>query len=125
MPKILCTCSPVFSISCRRTCLRSYDGFRTQPGRICIKVGGGAQWSETSTTSYKKKAMATDLRLSGDHFSEGFSCRWQTLYIAFVTDSQNTLQGVQKFNSGCLHRHQRVTSSIGKRSGRTSTYNIY
>jgi len=68
-------------------------------GRIFYKYrrglyfGGGAQWSETSTTNYTKKQWRPTFGLGGDHFSEGFSCRWQTLCILPGSDSQNALEG--------------------------------
>jgi len=58
-----------------------------------LYVGGGAQWSETSTTNYTKKGWRPTFGLGGDHFSDGYSMRWQALYILPGTDKANALQG--------------------------------
>ncbi len=55
--------------------------------------GGGAQWSETSTTNYTKKAWRPTFGLGGDHFGDGYSMRWQTLYVLPGSDRLNALQG--------------------------------
>ncbi len=60
-----------------------------------LYFGGGAQWSETSTTNYTKKAWRPTVGLGGDYFSQGLSCRWQTLYISPGSDWQNALQGAE------------------------------
>lgn len=60
-----------------------------------LYFGGGAQWSETSTTNYTKQAWRPTAGLGGDYFSEGLSLRWQTLYISPGTDRQNALQGAE------------------------------
>lgn len=68
-------------------------------GRLFYKVrpnlyfGGGAQWSETSTTNYTKQAWRPTFGGGGDHFAADWSCRWQLLYIMPGTDRQNAVQG--------------------------------
>jgi hypothetical protein len=61
--------------------------------RPTLYFGGGAQWSETSTTNYTKKAWRPTFGLGGDHFGDGYSLRWQTLYVLPGTDHVNALQG--------------------------------
>ena len=58
-----------------------------------LYLGGGAQWSETSTTNYAKKAWRPTFGMGGDHFGDGYSLRWQALYILPGTDKSNGLQG--------------------------------
>jgi len=60
-----------------------------------LYFGGGAQWSETSTTNYTKKAWRPTFGLGGDHFGDGYSMRWQALYILPGTDKANALQGTE------------------------------
>jgi len=57
-----------------------------------LYFGGGAQWSETATTNYTKKAWRPTFGLGGDHFAEDWSCRWQVLYITKGTDKSNAVQ---------------------------------
>lgn len=64
--------------------------YRYRPG---LYFGAGAQWSETSTTNYTKKSWRPTFGLGGDHFNDGFSMRWQALYILPGTDHANALQG--------------------------------
>jgi hypothetical protein len=64
--------------------------YRVRPG---LYFGGGAQWSETSTTNYDKQAWRPTFGLGGDHFGNGYSLRWQTLYIMPGTDRANAMQG--------------------------------
>jgi len=61
--------------------------------RPTLYFGGGAQWSETSTTNYTKQAWRPTFGLGGDHFGDGYSLRWQALYIMPGTDHANGLQG--------------------------------
>src|SRR5258708_3799257 len=58
-----------------------------------LYFGGGAQWSETSTTNYTKKGWRPTFGLGGDHFGSGYSMRWQTLYVLPGTDKINAVQG--------------------------------
>jgi hypothetical protein len=58
-----------------------------------IYVGGGAQWAETATTNYTKKAWRPAFGAGGDYFDERLSCRWQLLYITKGSDRSNGLQG--------------------------------
>jgi hypothetical protein len=58
-----------------------------------LYFGGGAQWSETSTTNYRKQAWRPTFGLGGDHFGDGYSLRWQALYILPGTDRANAVQG--------------------------------
>ena len=58
-----------------------------------LYFGGGAQWSETSTTNYTKKGWRPTFGLGGDHFGDGVSMRWQALYVLPGTDHSNALQG--------------------------------
>jgi len=68
-------------------------------GRVFYKLrpnlylGGGAQWSETSTTNYTKQAWRPTFGGGGDHFADDWSCRWQVLYIMPGTDWHNAVQG--------------------------------
>jgi len=64
--------------------------YKFRPG---LYFGGGAQWSETSTTNYDKRAWRPTVGLGGDHFGNGFSMRWQALYVTPGTDRANALQG--------------------------------
>jgi hypothetical protein len=64
--------------------------YRYRPG---LYFGGGAQWSETSTTNYTKKAWRPTFGLGGDHFGESYSMRWQGMYILPGTDRANAMQG--------------------------------
>jgi len=64
--------------------------YRFRPG---LYFGGGAQWSETSTTNYTKKAWRPTFGVGGDHFGNGYSMRWQAMYIMPGTDRANALQG--------------------------------
>jgi hypothetical protein len=74
-------------------------------GRLFYKVrpnlyfGGGAQWSETSTTNYTKQGWRPTFGGGGDHFAADWSCRWQVLYIMPGTDRQNAVQS-RNFSSG-------------------------
>lgn len=63
------------------------------PWRQNLYFGGGAQWSQTSTTNYTKSAWRPTLGLGGDHFAEDLSARWQVMYITPGTDRSNALQG--------------------------------
>lgn len=63
------------------------------PWRRGLYLGGGAQWSETSTTNYVKKAWRPTFGLGGDHFGQDWSARWQVLYITPGTDRWNGVQG--------------------------------
>ena len=74
---------------------RYLDGRIFYKYRRSFYFGGGAQWSETSTTNYTKKAWRPTAGVGGDYFSERFSCRWQTLYISPGTDWQNGVQGAE------------------------------
>ena len=58
-----------------------------------LYFGGGAQWSETSTTNYKKEAWRPTFGMGGDYFGDRVSLRWQALYILPGTDKSNGLQG--------------------------------
>ena len=58
-----------------------------------LYFGGGAQWSETSTTNYVKNSWRPVFGVGGDHFSSDWSCRWQTLYIFLGSDKSNGMQG--------------------------------
>jgi hypothetical protein len=64
--------------------------YRYRPG---LYFGGGAQWSETSTTNYTKAQWRPTFGLGGDHFGSDYSLRWQALYIMPGTDKLNGLQG--------------------------------
>jgi hypothetical protein len=55
--------------------------------------GGGVQWSETSTSNYTKQAWRPTFGVGGDSFGQGYSLRWQVLYILKGTDRVNGLQG--------------------------------
>jgi len=58
-----------------------------------LYFGGGAQWSETSTTNYTKQGWRPTFGLGGDHFGQGYSMRWQGMYVLPGTDRANALQG--------------------------------
>jgi hypothetical protein len=64
--------------------------YRYRPG---LYFGGGAQWSETSTTNYTKKGWRPTFGVGGDHFGDSLSMRWQALYLLPGTDRLNALQG--------------------------------
>jgi len=64
--------------------------YRVRPN---VYLGGGAQWSETSTTNYMKKGWRPTFGGGADHFADDWSCRWQVLYIMPGTDWQNAVQG--------------------------------
>jgi hypothetical protein len=72
---------------------------RSLKGRVFYRfhrdlyLGGGAQWSETSTTNYTKKGWRPTFGVGGDHFGDGYSMRWQTLYVMPGTDRANAMQG--------------------------------
>jgi hypothetical protein len=65
------------------------------PWRRGLYFGGGAQWSETATTNYTRKAWRPVLGLGGDHFAQDWSCRWQVLYILPGADHVNAVQGAE------------------------------
>ena len=58
-----------------------------------LYFGGGAQWSETATTNYTKKAWRPTFGAGQDYFANDFSCRWQVLYITKGFDRSNAVQG--------------------------------
>jgi hypothetical protein len=58
-----------------------------------LYFGGGAQWSETSTTNYDKSAWRPTFGAGGDHFGNGYSMRWQAVYVMPGTDHYNAVQG--------------------------------
>ncbi len=74
---------------------RFLEGRLFYPLRRGLYFGGGAQWSETSTTNYTKQAWRPTFGIGGDHFGDGYSMRWQTLYVMPGTDRLNALQGPQ------------------------------
>lgn len=63
------------------------------PWRRNLYFGGGAQWSQTSTTNYTKSAWRPTLGVGGDYFDREMSARWQVMYITPGTDRYNGLQG--------------------------------
>ena len=63
------------------------------PWRQGLYFGGAAQWSETATTNYTRKAWRPTFGLGGDHFAEDWSCRWQMLYILPGSDRLSALHG--------------------------------
>lgn len=63
------------------------------PWRRGLYYGGGAQWSETATTNYTKKAWRPTFGAGQDYFASDFSCRWQLLYITKGSDHSNAVQG--------------------------------
>lgn len=64
--------------------------YKYHPG---LYFGGGAQWSETATRNYLKRAWRPTFGAGGDHFGNGYSMRWQVIYILPGTDHQNAVQG--------------------------------
>jgi hypothetical protein len=72
---------------------RFLEGRLFYPWRRNLYVGGGAQWSETSTTNYTKKQWRPTFGIGGDHFSNVTSFRWQILYITKGSDKSNAVQG--------------------------------
>lgn len=64
--------------------------YRYRPG---LYFGGGAQWSETATTNYRKAQWRPTFGGGGDHFANDYSLRWQALYVMPGTDKLNGLQG--------------------------------
>ncbi len=72
---------------------RFLQGRLFYPWRKGIYFGGGAQWSETATTNYTKKAWRPTFGVGGDHLADDWSCRWQVLYVTKGTDRSNGLQG--------------------------------
>lgn len=63
------------------------------PWRRGLYFGGGAQWSETSTTNYTKKGWRPAFGIGGDHFARDWNCRWQVLYVTPMNDRWNALHG--------------------------------
>jgi hypothetical protein len=72
---------------------RFLEGRVFYPWRPWLYFGGGAQWSETSTTNYVKSAWRPGFGVGGDHFATDWSYRWQVLYLLPGTDKSNGLQG--------------------------------
>jgi len=64
--------------------------YKFRPG---LYFGGGAQWSETSTTNYLKSAWRPTFGAGGDHFGSNYSMRWQVMYVMPGTDHFNAVQG--------------------------------
>lgn len=64
--------------------------YRYRPG---LYFGGGAQWSETSTTNYAKAQWRPTFGVGGDHFGGDYSLRWQAVYVTPGNDKLNALQG--------------------------------
>ena len=58
-----------------------------------LYFGGGAQWGETATTNYTKKAWRPTFGAGQDYFANDFSCRWQAVYITKGSDHSNAVQG--------------------------------
>lgn len=56
-------------------------------------LGGGASWSELSTTNYTKQAWHPDFGVGRDWLREDFSLRGQVLYLLPGTDHLNAAQG--------------------------------
>lgn len=63
------------------------------PWRHGTYFGGGAQWSETSTTNYEKKGWRPTFGGGMDRISEKISWRFQALYVTKGTDRLNGVQG--------------------------------
>ena len=81
-----------------------------------LYFGGGVQWSETSTTNYTKKSWRPTAGIGGDHFGDGYSMRWQTLYVLPGTDRVNALQGPEFqlwFPSPASHKHFFYRQTLG------------
>lgn len=72
---------------------RFLQGRLFYPWHRGLYFGGGAQWSETATTNYTKKAWRPEFGVGGDHFAPNWNCRWQTLYILPGSDKSNAMQG--------------------------------
>lgn len=70
--------------------LRGRLFYRLRPD---LYFGGGAQWSETATTNYRKQSWRPSFGAGGDHFANSWSFRWQALYILPGNDRSNALQG--------------------------------
>lgn len=95
---------------------RFLDGRLFYRFRPNLYFGGGAQWSETSTTNYDKRQWRPTFGLGGDHFGDGYSLRWQTLYITPGTDHVNALQGPEIqvwFPSPASRSHLFVRETLG------------
>jgi hypothetical protein len=80
--------------------LRNYSGHeRFLQGRAFARwkrglyFGGGAQWSETSTTNYIKTSWRPTMGVGQDYFTDGFNMRWQALYITSGSDHSNAVKG--------------------------------
>jgi hypothetical protein len=63
------------------------------PWKRGFYFGGGAQWSQTSTANYAKKAWRPTFGVGQDYFTEGFNTRWQVLYVTKGSDRSNAVQG--------------------------------
>jgi len=72
---------------------RYLQGRLFYPLRKNLYLGGGAQWSETSTTNYTKRAWRPTFGGGGDYFAPDWSCRWQLLYITKGSGRSNGVQG--------------------------------
>jgi hypothetical protein len=72
---------------------RFLNGRFFYPWRNGWYFGGGAQWSETSTTNYTKTSWRPAFGLTKDSITGACGCRWQLLYVTPGSDHSNALQG--------------------------------
>ena len=60
-----------------------------------LYFGGGAQWSQTSTTNYSKQAWRPTLGVGKDFMRNTYSLRLQGMYILPGSDKSNGSQGAE------------------------------
>ncbi|MGA9813321.1 MAG: hypothetical protein WBQ64_11120 [Terriglobales bacterium] len=58
-----------------------------------LYFGGGAQWSQTSTTNYSKQAWRPTLGIGKDFMRNTYSLRLQSMYMLSGSDKSNGSQG--------------------------------
>jgi hypothetical protein len=81
-----------------------------------LYVGGGWQWSQTSTTNYTKQAWRPSVGVGKDFLRDTYSLRLQSLYIGKGDDKINGSQGVETtvyFPSPAKKGHLFFRESIG------------
>lgn len=81
-----------------------------------LYFGGGAQWSETSTTNYTKKSWRPTFGVGRDQLWSDFKWRWQIVYILPGDDYYNGLQGPQFegwFPSPATNHHYFLRYTVG------------
>lgn len=79
-------------------------------------LGGGAQWSQTSTTNYSKQAWRPTLGIGKDFMRNTYSLRLQGMYILTGSDKINGSQGPEislTYPSPASNHHFYFRSVIG------------